>query len=156
MSMTGLSQIDHAVQQLHVWLGELMMMLDWNDRQRAYRALHTVLPLLRARLPVQEAAHLSAQLPLLVRGLFLEGWHPAKEPVKDRDGEQFEHAVASAFACTSGAHAEEIVTAVLTLLVRHVSTGEMAQVKGALPEGIRRFWPSGPSEKAPHAPGPAQ
>jgi uncharacterized protein (DUF2267 family) len=141
MNATGLAHIDHSVHQTNIWLGELMMMLNWTDRAHAYRALHTVLPLLRAHLPVNEASHLSAQLPLLIRALFFEGWHPAAEPLKDRSGGEFIDRVGKAFANIAGAHPSEIITAVFALLSRHVTPGEINVVKLALPEGVRRYWP---------------
>ena len=48
-----------------------------------------VLHTLRDRLTVEEAAHLSAQLPLLIRVIYFEGWHPAHKPTKERFKEQF-------------------------------------------------------------------
>ncbi len=141
MNSTGLAQIDHSIHQTNIWLGELMMMLSWNDRANAYRALHTILPLLRSHLPLNEASHLSAQLPLFIRSLFFEGWRPGAEPLKDRSGEDFVAHVGKAFSNVVGAHPSEIITAVFALLARHVTPGEINQVRLALPEGVRRYWP---------------
>ena len=38
----------------------------------------------------KEAAHLSAQLPLLIRGIYFERWHPAHKPTKTQQGGVFE------------------------------------------------------------------
>jgi uncharacterized protein (DUF2267 family) len=75
MSATGLDVFDQTLQKTNIWLKEIMDDLG-PDRQRAYHALRAVLHTLRDRLTVEEAAHLSAQLPLLVRGIYFEGWHP--------------------------------------------------------------------------------
>jgi len=43
----------------------------------------------RDRLPVEEVAQLGAQLPMLLRGSYYEGWVPARAPLKERRREQF-------------------------------------------------------------------
>jgi uncharacterized protein (DUF2267 family) len=64
-----------TLQKTQVWLNDLMFELDWEDRpQKAYLALRTVLHALRDRLTVEEAVQLGAQLPMLVRGFYFEGW----------------------------------------------------------------------------------
>lgn len=141
MTATGLSQTDHAVQAMNVWLGELLTILGWTERRHAYHALHVVLPALRTHLPVNEAADLAAQLPLLIRALFFEGWHPAKEPIVDRSGKEFFDHINRCLVHAEGSQPAEIVGAVFAVLERHVTSGEISQVKAALPEGVRRYWP---------------
>jgi uncharacterized protein (DUF2267 family) len=82
MSATGLSVFDTTLQKTNHWLKELMRLLDWNDRQKAYLALRATLHALRDRLPLEETAQLGAQLPMLVRGFYYEGWDPGDKPVQ--------------------------------------------------------------------------
>ncbi len=67
MSANGLPVFDKTVQTTNIWLDQIMERLG-PDRQVAWKVLGTVLHKLRDRLPVEAAAHLGAQLPLLVRG----------------------------------------------------------------------------------------
>jgi uncharacterized protein (DUF2267 family) len=59
MATTGLDVFDKSVQTTNAWLGEIMDQLG-PGRQRAYHILRAVLNALRDRLPLAEAAHLSA------------------------------------------------------------------------------------------------
>ena len=98
--------------------------------------LHT----LRDRLSVDEAAQLSAQLPLLVRGAFFEGWHPAHKPNKDRTQDEFVAHVSESFALdSSDTHPRKITRAVLSVLEKHISDGETLSLKSILPSGIREL-----------------
>jgi hypothetical protein len=59
--------------------------------------LRETLHAVRDFLTVDEAADLSAQLPVLIRGLFFEGWVPAKTPAKMRSVDQFLERVTKTF-----------------------------------------------------------
>jgi uncharacterized protein (DUF2267 family) len=67
--------IDKSGGKAHVWLNDLAEELGTVDTHDAYRALRAFLHPLRDHLPVHEAAQLSAQLPIFVRGVFYEGGH---------------------------------------------------------------------------------
>ena len=77
MSSTGLEVFDETVHKTNIWLKEIAQVLG-PDRHRAYNALRAVLHCLRDRLTVDEAAQLGDQLPMLVRGIYYEAWHPAQ------------------------------------------------------------------------------
>jgi len=62
---------------------------NWQDPRKAYQALRSTLHTLRDRLTVDEVAQLAAQLPMLVRGFYYEGWDPTGKPLKVRDLESF-------------------------------------------------------------------
>lgn len=141
MSAMGLEIFDRTLQTTHIWLDDLMQSLGWSDRHRAWHALRAVLQSLRDHLPVNDVAHLSAQLPLLVRGVFFEGWTPARTPLKERSGEQFLAHVNDAFLFDVEADARQIVAAVCRVLDKHVSAGEIDKVRHSLPAGIRSLWP---------------
>jgi uncharacterized protein (DUF2267 family) len=140
MSATGLETFDSTLQTTNTWLGELMRELGWEDRHRAYHAMRAVMHALRDRLPVNEAVHLGAQLPMLVRGFYYEGWHPANKPLKERTRDEFLVHVTEAFLFDVGADSEKIARAVFRIIARHVSAGEIEDIKQTLPEEIRQLW----------------
>ncbi|MFP4415800.1 MAG: DUF2267 domain-containing protein [Chitinispirillaceae bacterium] len=140
MTMTGLRVFDSTVQKSDIWLKELMLELNWDDRDRAFSALRAVLHTLRDRLTVEEAAHVGAQLPMLIRGMFYEDWSPAHKPIKERHRDEFISAVRSHFRPDLPIDAEDITRSVFRLLSRKISEGEIEDVKRMMPQQIRELW----------------
>jgi uncharacterized protein (DUF2267 family) len=140
MSQTGITAFDSTLQTTNVWLNDILNQLGWQDRHRAYHALRAVLHALRDRLSVDQAAALGAQLPMLIRGFYYDGWHPAGKPTKERRREDFLAQVASAFRDDPGANPEDVARAVFQVMAKHVSPGEIKHVKFALPGEIRTLW----------------
>ncbi len=141
MSATGLKAFDTTLQLTNAWLHELMEEMGWPQRERAYHALRAVLHALRDRLPLDEVAALGAQLPLLVRGIYFEGWHPAGKPLKGHRREELLAEVGAAFQGDRDVDPERVARAVFTLLERHVTQGEIEGVKHVLPAELRALWP---------------
>jgi uncharacterized protein (DUF2267 family) len=141
MSVTSIAPIDSAVHTTSTWLKELMEELGWEDRHRAYHALRAALHALRDRLTVAETADLGAQLPMLIRGLYYEGWVPSGKPLKERKKEQFLTHIAAAFPNDATIYPESIAWAVFKVLQAHVSAGEIKDVQQILPREIRSLWP---------------
>jgi uncharacterized protein (DUF2267 family) len=135
MSQTGLTAFDHTIQATNVLLNELAERLGWPDRQRNYHALRAVLHALRDRLPVDQVAALGAQLPLLVRGVYYEGWRPAGKPAREHKVEFLAH-IRKEFP----GDPEAVARAVFTVLAKHVSAGEIKHVLGVLPPNLRELW----------------
>ncbi|MBA4150021.1 MAG: DUF2267 domain-containing protein [Verrucomicrobia bacterium] len=140
MSMTGLPVFDTTIQKTNLWLSELMEDMQWDNRQKAYHALRAVMHQLRDHLPPAEVMHLSSQLPMLVRGFFLEGWRMSAKPTRDHSAESFLAAVAEQFPKDAEVDAEGIVRAVFSLLADHVPGGEIEKIMAVLPKQLRQFW----------------
>ena len=141
MSHAELTQFDSTIHTTHVWLNDILEQLGWEDRHRAYQALRAVLHALRDRLPVEQVAALAAQLPMLVRGFYYEGWHPHGKPLKERHKQEFLAHVAEAFGDEPGSELERVTRAVFRVLARHVSAGEIDSVQKCLPAELRSLWP---------------
>ena len=125
---TGLDVFDHTVQTTNLWLKELMDALGWDDRHKAYQGLRTTLHALRDRLTLEEMAQPGAQLPLLIRGVYYEGWNPTGQPHKARHTAEFLAPIAHRFASDPRVDAEQVARAVFTVLAHHVSAGELADI----------------------------
>lgn len=139
MTVDTVSVFEHTIEITHTWLNDLMERLGWHDKQQAYMALRAVLHALRDRISVNDASHLAAQLPMLIRGFYYEGYHPAGKPVADRKKADFLGRVAA--QCTDESRNDGRVTkAVFQVLAKHITPGEVEKIKSALPEDIRSLW----------------
>jgi uncharacterized protein (DUF2267 family) len=123
-------------QQAIVWVDQMMVELGTSDAQKALHALRAGLQALRDRLSVEEAAQLAAQMPLLIRGMFFEGWHPHGKPLKIRHEAEFLALVRTYYAPREDAPAADIVTALFRVLSRHISAGEITDVVLSLPKDL--------------------
>ena len=111
--------------------------LGWDDKHRAYQALRASLHALRDRLTIEEVAELGAQLPMLVRGLYFEGWTPSGKPVKERHKEDFLSHIGDQFKSESDVDAEKVARGVFKVVSQRVSEGEIEDVKLILPQELR-------------------
>jgi len=102
---------------------------------------------LRDRLPLEEASHLGAQLPLLIRGVYYDQWQPEVQPTRERHQEEFLARVADELTDVRPVNVKDAVQAVFKVLARHIAEGQARKVAGALPAEIRALWPS-PDEAA--------
>ncbi|WP_299961295.1 DUF2267 domain-containing protein [uncultured Roseobacter sp.] len=140
MSAQGLEVIDHTVQLTHEWINELAARLDWSSKRSALRLLRLTLHRVRDHLLPNELAQFSAQLPLLVRGMFFEGWVPKHTPIKDRNAEEFKNAIDSQMREAEEYRGPEDIRCVFDLLNARLTKGEIEDVRANLPMAIRALW----------------
>ena len=141
MSTTGLEVFDRTIHKTNIWLKELMGMLDCEERHEAYLALRATLHALRDRLTIEETAQFAAQLPMLIRGFYYEGWDPTGKPLKERHRDEFLKRIKEELRAYE-IDAEETVRAVFLVLANRISKGEIEDVEHVLPKEIRDLWPS--------------
>ena len=136
-----LSGLEGTIRKTHQWVDEIKAAIGADDAQLAYGALRAVIHALRDRLPVPEATQLGAQLPMLIRGLYYEGWCPSGKPKKFHRPEFLEAIRSGLPGAANRLHPEVLARAVLSIIDRHVSAGEVRDVKANLPADLRELWP---------------
>jgi uncharacterized protein (DUF2267 family) len=141
MLSTAVDSLNQTFQKTHDWLTELAEGGSFHSEAQAYSALRAVLHELRDRLTVEEAAQLAAQLPMLVRGFYYEGWKPAATPTRIRSRQEFVGNIASRLG-NSEISPERACFAVFQLLDLKISQGEINDVRHMLPAHIRELWPA--------------
>jgi uncharacterized protein (DUF2267 family) len=137
MSLTGYPAFDSTLEKTNGILKQIERSYGWpkERRKQSYAALRAVLHALRDRLTVEEAAQLSAQLPLLVRGIYFEGWDPSKVPIKmHRD--EFLARIRDEFPFEVPGGTERLAGTTLEALRRHITDGEWDDVRASLPEDL--------------------
>lgn len=139
MSATGLDVFDKTLQTTNIWLNEISGVIG-PDKQVAWKVLSTVLHKLRDRLPIELAAHLGTQLPLLIRGVYYDQFEPGKQHKASNNAEEFAAEVAKWLTDMRPIDPDAAIAAVFGVLSRHISEGQIAKVKQALPKGIRAAW----------------
>src|SRR5438552_3108412 len=89
MTVSPIDALNTTFEKTQCWLKELTKEGYFAEEGQAYAAFRSVLHALRDRLPVDEAAHLAAQLPMLIRGMYYEGWKPSAVPTRERTLREF-------------------------------------------------------------------
>ena len=141
MSESGVPALDHTVQETNIWLKAIAKQLHLEERHHAYSALRAVLHALRDRLTPDSAIHLGAQFPLLVRGIYYEGWHLAGKPRKDRSVKEFADHVLQQLPPQFPMDPLTVTKGVFEILWEKLDPGETAKIIGQLPVPLRILWP---------------
>lgn len=142
MSDSGYSTFSTTVDKTNHVLNEIEHAYGWpkERRNQSYAALRAVLHALRDRLTVDEAAQLSAQLPMLIRGIYFAGWDPSKVPVKMKK-EEFLERIQREFPYEVEGGLEPLVQNVLRALKGHVSEGEWEDIRSSMPRELATILP---------------
>jgi uncharacterized protein (DUF2267 family) len=143
--MTRLAVLETTMQKTHEWLRDIKEGLGFDNDHAAYAALRAVLHALRGLLGADQVAHFGAQLPILVRGIYYEGWDPSPAWREKRGEQVFLDAVRHELR----GHAElqdteRVVHVVLRVIAGNLTEGEIGKIVGVLPRDLRVYWPEPP------------
>ncbi len=143
MTNKRLEVIESSLQKTNLWLKDIEHELhqehDPRSRVKAYAALRSVLHAIRDCLPVSEAVKFVAQMPLIVSGVYYDGWKPRVKP-KRLSRAQFYEIIRESLRNQEDLDPALASQAVIRTLYRHLSRGEIQGVKAVLPKEVRLFW----------------
>lgn len=145
---TGIDVLEKSEQETNIWLNEIGERLDTADRRKAFNALRATLHAVRDRVGADNALHLAAQLPLLIKGLFFENWRPSETPTREREKDTFLANVDAEVRRGIGVDPEQAVKAVLEVLADHIDGAEMEKLRRLFPENMRDLFPE-PARMSP-------
>lgn len=132
-----------SLQKTRAWVRQLDASLRLGDPDLSFAALCAVLQALRDRLSRDEAFHLASQLPMVLVG-FLFDAPPDDTALKERSRGEFLGRISRKVPNLPDFRPEEAARAVFALLSRHVTEGELQDVRGRLPSAVRALWPPEP------------
>lgn len=135
---------DADIQEANVWIKSINRRINIGDPHAARHALRAVLHALRNRVGPAAAVGLAAQLPLLVRGLFFEGWRPAAPATDETTREGFFAHVTQCMGPGWLLPPDDAVAAVFHTMRVQLDAGEVAKLCKTLPRAIADLWPTGP------------
>ncbi len=134
---TGLDVFDTTVQQTNLWLKDLMERIGTADRHLAYKVLRATLHAFRDRIGPENAVNFGAQLPMLIRGFYYEGWQLNKSMPKTRHVDEFLDAVEEEAGRSLGPDLQAKVKAVFAVVGSRINDREIDKLKKVLPEELR-------------------
>ncbi len=138
--MTKAVVLDTSLQKTHEWLHEIGREFGFDNERAAYAALRATLHAVRDRLPVESVAHLGAELPMLVRGIYYDGWHPSAAKLKAAHAEDFCESMRRELTGHDELRrVEKVARTVLRVLDQRLEPGQVEHVLAALPEEARRL-----------------
>jgi uncharacterized protein (DUF2267 family) len=133
--------LDTSLQRTHEWLHDIGSELGFDNERAAYAAMRATLHAVRDRLPPELVAHFGAELPMLVRGIYYDGWHPSAAWLKAAHDEDFFDSIAGELRGHDELEdVEAAAGAVLRVINRRMAPGQIDRVFDALPEKVRRAW----------------
>lgn len=142
MSENHLPVLDHTIQMTNVWLKKLEDEHHFTSRHNSYSALRAVLHALRDRLTPEQAVHFGAQLPILVRGIYYEGWHIGTKASALRHLDEFLARVTAELPPQFPRDSLGVTKAVFDLLWKELDPGETAKIIASLPPALQNLWPA--------------
>jgi len=137
---TGVKNLDNSIDLTNVWLRDILSQLKWQSKDSAYQALRGTLHAIRDRLPAEEAVDLASQLPLIIKGMYYDGWTLRDKPEKFKK-EEFARRVHAQFEFDDNVNPAEVIRAVLRVMYRHMGEGELRDVKFNMPKEIQEWFP---------------
>ena len=142
--MSKRTVIDKAGDEALQWLEAVEREL--SARQPAsLAALRAALHVLRDSLGKQDAVDFGNTLPMLIRGIYYEGWTPSRTPKNDVLGK----AVRDMRSHPELARTEEVLRGCFRAVAHCLAPESAEMVSEILPKKVRPLWPEPPAAPAP-------
>jgi uncharacterized protein (DUF2267 family) len=140
--MAQIQDLEDAVRGTEGWIAAMMQQLGWHDRERAWLALRAASHALRDCLPTDAAVAVGAQFPVLLRGIYHEGWHPAVHALRLKNRHAMLERIHEGVHRDPAIDPEQVARGFLVVLAGRLPAAELEDVKAETPEPLRGLWPA--------------
>jgi uncharacterized protein (DUF2267 family) len=137
------------VEEVNLFLKQVAQELgNPGDIDHAGRVTTSVLHTLRERISVEESIHLISQLPMILKGIYVDGWDISRELSQSDTLDEFLDDIREHNMRTAGRdfgndqQTRDNVRAVLRVMKNYVSEGELNHIKEQLPKSIAELFDS--------------
>ncbi len=117
-----------------------MARLGTDDREQTHAVLKATPHAVRDRLGPENGAHFGAQLPILLRGVYYEGWRIAGTPSKERHKDAFFEHVRRGMPGILDCDMELAVRTVFEVMWERVDQQEIAKRMRIFSRDLRELW----------------
>ncbi|MEL7079767.1 MAG: DUF2267 domain-containing protein, partial [Cyanobacteria bacterium J06582_2] len=131
-----------TLEKTHQFINDVAQELDLEDKHITFIGINAVLHSLRDRIPLEEAAQLGAQFPVMLAGFYYQGWKPAATPTKERSVSAFVEKVEQNLSIDDyPVDTKKLISGVFAILSKWVTEGEIIDVANMLPKDVQEeFW----------------
>ena len=142
MSANGLPVFDRTLEKTHQFINDVASQISVEDKHLVFMGINAVLHSLRDRIPLEEAAQLGSQFPVMLAGFYYQGWKPAATPTKERSVSAFVEKVEENLPIDDyPVETKKLISGVFAVLSEWVTEGEVIDVANMLPKDVQEFWP---------------
>ena len=146
LSEIMINTFEKHLQEASRFIKNLAMQLGTpDDTDHAVRVLRSVFRTLRRRIIPDESLHIVSQLPLVLKGMYVDGW-TINEPLSEAQTlDEFLFDIRNNMGQRANADfasddlARKKITAVFNVLKQFISKGELRHVRDELPEEIAQM-----------------
>ncbi|AKD05339.1 DUF2267 domain-containing protein [Pontibacter korlensis] len=115
---------------------------------QTYILLRAVLHTLRDHIVISESFHMLSQLPMFLKGVYVEHWEYTEKPLQLQTLEEFKDAVKQEQAQLGeqqfdwGQHTEDLISMVLSSLgTRYLTEGQLQHIATQMPKEVQALFP---------------
>jgi uncharacterized protein (DUF2267 family) len=139
-------KFDQFIEKANEFLREVAIELGTpDDTDHAYRVMTSVFHTIRETLSTEESLHLISQLPMILKGVYVNGWHiRPKKRIRSLpeffDTLRKENPRTAAEDFGDDVKAKLKTQAVLHVVKNHVAAGEIQDIIDQLPFELAQLW----------------